>query len=472
TITLPTSTATLNGTGSSDADGTIASYQWTQVSGPNTATIGNATQASASLSGLIAGTYNFRLTVRDNDGATDTDDVTVTVNPAPNQAPVANAGNNITITLPTSTATLNGTGSSDADGTIASYQWTQVSGPNTATIGNATQASASLSGLIAGTYNFRLTVRDNDGATDTDDVTVTVNPAPVVNRAPVANAGNNITITLPTSTATLNGTGSSDADGTIASYQWTQVSGPNTATIGNATQASASLSGLIAGTYNFRLTVRDNDGATDTDDVTVTVNPAPVVNQAPVANAGNNITITLPTSTATLNGTGSSDADGTIASYQWTQVSGPNTATIGNATSASASLSGLIAGTYNFRLTVRDNDGATDTDDVTVTVNPAPVVNQAPVANAGNNIAITLPTSTATLNGNGSSDADGTIASYQWTQVSGPNTATIGNATQASASLSGLIAGTYNFRLTVRDNDGATDTDDVTVTVNPAPVVN
>ena len=473
TFTLPTSAATLNGTGSSDVDGTIASYQWTQVSGPNTATIGNATQASAALSGLIEGSYSFRLTVRDNDGATDTDDVTVTVNPAPavNQAPVANAGSNIIITLPTSTATLNGTGSSDADGTIASYQWTQVSGPNTATIGNAAQASASLSGLVQGSYNFRLTVRDNDGATDTDDVTVTVNSTPAVSQAPVANAGNNITITLPTSTATLNGTGSSDADGTIASYQWTQVSGPNTATIGNATQASASLSGLVQGSYNFRLTVRDNDGATDTDDVTVTVNSTPAVNQAPVANAGNNITITLPTSTATLNGTGSSDADGTIGSYQWTQVSGPNTATIGNATQASAALSGLIEGSYSFRLTVRDNDVATDTDDVTVTVNPAPAVNQAPVANAGNNITITLPTSTATLNGTGSSDADGTIASHQWTQVSGPNMATIGNATQASAALSGLIEGSYSFRLTVRDNDGATDTDDVTVTVNPTPAV-
>ncbi|WP_276502643.1 PKD domain-containing protein, partial [Terrimonas pollutisoli] len=353
--TVTTTTTTLSGSGGN-------TYRWVQVSGPGNATLANASSSDVSLSGLINGTYTFRLEAYDAEGAADADWVVLNVSnsqPAPNQAPVANAGNDITITLPTSTATLNGTGSSDADGTIASYQWTQVSGPNTATIGNATSASASLSGLIAGTYNFRLTVRDNDGATDTDDVTVIVNPAPVVNQAPVADAGNAITITLPTSTATLNGTGSSDADGTIASYQWTQVSGPNTATIGNATQASASLSGLVDGIYNFRLTVRDNDGATDTDEVTVTVNPAPVVNQAPVANAGNNITITLPTSTATLNGTGSSDADGTIASYQWTQVSGPNTATIGNATQASASLSGLVDGIYNFRLTVRDNDGAT-----------------------------------------------------------------------------------------------------------------
>ncbi|RZK47338.1 MAG: tandem-95 repeat protein, partial [Pedobacter sp.] len=475
TITLPTNTATLNGTLSDDADGNIASYQWVQVAGPNTATITNGTQVRPVVTGLVEGVYTFRLTVRDNRGGTNADAVNVTVNPAPvpaNQLPVASAGNNITITLPTNTATLNGTQSSDADGTIASYQWTQVAGPNTATITNGGLTRPVVSGLIQGVYTFRLTVRDNRGGTSSDAVNVTVNAAAVpVNQLPVANAGTNITITLPINSATLNGTQSNDPDGNIASYLWTQVAGPNTATITNGGLTRPVVSGLVQGVYTFRLTIRDDNGATASDAVNVTVNAAAVpVNQLPVANAGTNITITLPTNSATLNGTQSNDPDGNIASYQWTQVSGPNTATITNGGLTRPVVSGLIQGVYTFRITIRDDNGATASDVVTVTVNPAAApVNQAPVANAGADINITLPANNTAINGSLSDDADGTIASYQWTQVSGPNTATITGGNQSRPTVSGLIEGVYTFRLTVRDNDGASDSDAMTVTVNKRP---
>ena len=144
----------------------------------------------------------FRLTVTDNNGATGTDDVTVTVNAAPNQPPTANAGNNITLTLPTNSTTLNGSGT-DADGTIASYAWTRVSGPTTFTLGTANAATTTLTNLVQGIYVFRLTVTDNSGATATDDVTVTVNAA--VNQPPTANAGNNITINVANQLNNING---------------------------------------------------------------------------------------------------------------------------------------------------------------------------------------------------------------------------------------------------------------------------
>ncbi|MGK2860349.1 MAG: PKD domain-containing protein, partial [Chitinophagaceae bacterium] len=408
--------------------------------------------------------------VTDNDGATDTDDKTVTVNAAPvvNQPPVANAGNNIVLTLPVNSTTLTGT-ATDADGTIASYAWTRVSGPTTFTIGNANAATTTLTNLVQGTYVFRLTVTDNGGATDTDDKTVTVNAAPVVNQPPLANAGNNVVLTLPTNSTTLTGSGT-DADGTIAGYAWTRVSGPTTFTLGTPNAATTTLTNLVEGTYVFRLTVTDNDGATDTDNKTVTVNAAQVINQPPLANAGNNVVLTLPTNSTTLAGTGT-DADGTIAGYAWTMVSGPTIFTIGNANAATTTLTGLVQGTYTFRLTVTDNDGATDTDNKTVTVNAAPVVNQVPVANAGNNIVLTLPTNSTNLTGTGT-DADGTIASYMWTRVSGPTTFTLGNANAATTTLTNLVQGTYVFRLTVTDNGGATATDDKTVTVNAAPIPN
>jgi hypothetical protein len=100
---------------------------------------------------------------------------------------------------------------------------------------------------------------------------------PPANVAPTANAGSDQTITLPTSSVTLNGGGSSDSDGTIASYEWTQVNGPATAAIGSASGSSTSVSGLTAaGTYTFQLKVKDDDGAESTDTVVVTVNPQPM----------------------------------------------------------------------------------------------------------------------------------------------------------------------------------------------------
>src|SRR5258706_20623 len=162
----------------------------------------------------------------------------VTVNPAANVAPVANAGGNKSITLPVNSVVLNGSGT-DSDGTIAGYSWTKVSG-GAATLTNANTASLTASGLVAGTYVFRLTVTDNQGAVGSDDATVTVNPA--ANVAPVANAGGNRSITLPVNSIVLNGSGT-DSDGTIAGYSWTKVSG-GAATLTNATTASLTASGL------------------------------------------------------------------------------------------------------------------------------------------------------------------------------------------------------------------------------------
>ncbi|MFT3675248.1 MAG: PKD domain-containing protein [Chitinophagaceae bacterium] len=465
TITLPVNSASLNGSASTDPDGTIAGYLWQQVSGPSTSTLSSTSTASISVSNLIQGTYTYRLTVTDNAGATASATVTVTVNAAANQAPVANAGTNVTITLPANSAGLNGSASTDPDGTIASYLWQQVNGPSASTLSSTSTANITVSNLVQGTYTYRLTVTDNAGATASATVTVTVNAAP--NQVPVANAGADQSITLPVSTANLNGSASTDPDGTIASYLWQQVSGPSTSVLSSTTTANITVSNLVQGVYTYRLTVRDNNNATSTDLVRVTVNSP--TNQTPVADAGTNQAIRLPVNTASLNGSASSDPDGSIASYQWTQLSGPAASVFSSATAANTTVSSLQQGVYTYQLTVTDNAGATATDIVTVTVNAANVV---PVADAGNNITITLPVSTAVLDGTGSNDADGSITAYTWQQVSGPSTSTLSSATTARITVSNLIQGVYTYRLTVRDNDGATNTATVTVTVNAAPNVN
>ncbi len=109
----------------------IASHKWVKLTGPASADIGNANIASTTLSNLVQGTYTFELTVTDNGGLTGKDTVSVTVNPRPNQAPVANAGADVNIPLPNNSTTLDGTASTDPDGnnTITTYAWTYVSGP-------------------------------------------------------------------------------------------------------------------------------------------------------------------------------------------------------------------------------------------------------------------------------------------------------------------------------------------------------
>jgi dienelactone hydrolase len=276
-LTLPASTATLSGTGT-DSDGSIAGYAWEKRSGPAGGNITDPDKKTTTVTNLQEGTYTFRLTVTDNDNATATDDVTITVHAAPNQVPEADAGPDITITLPVNSATLSG-GGTDADGTIASYLWTKHSGPNGGTFSNKNAAQTTVNNLEEGTYTFRLQVTDNDGATATDDVIVLVNPEPEpvpVNTPPIADAGMDQTVPFTEELViTLRGSGT-DSDGTIASYQWTQVAGPATATVATAANAVSTVTGLQPGSYVFQLTVTDNNGATATDAVSVEVTPPAV----------------------------------------------------------------------------------------------------------------------------------------------------------------------------------------------------
>jgi dienelactone hydrolase len=90
------------------------------------------------------------------------------------------------------------------------------------------------------------------------------------NKLPVANASADQTKYLSSaSTTTITGSGT-DTDGSIASYEWTKISGPS-ATMTGTTSQSLKLSGLKIGTYVFRLKIKDNSGNTDSDYIKVYV---------------------------------------------------------------------------------------------------------------------------------------------------------------------------------------------------------
>lgn len=379
-----------------------------------------------------------------------------------NICPSVYAGNDQTITLPSNTTGISAS-ATDQDGTISTYVWTKFSGPSGGTISAPSSATTAITALAQGTYVYEVTATDNSGCGITDRIQIIVNPS-VANQLPTAEAGVNQSITLPTSSTTLNGSGQ-DGDGTISTYLWTKLAGsPAGGTIVSSGSASTSITDLQEGTYQFQLQVTDNSAGTGTDVVNVVVNPAvPDPNQSPTATISNDdISIQLPINFISLVGTGT-DNDGTIASYAWTKIAG-GAATIVQPTNDSTDITGLEAGTYQFKLTVTDDDGATGISTISVTVQPA---NLAPSVTVPSDTALSyLPTSSRTLVGS-ATDADGTIASYLWTQISGPVTATIGSPTAATTLVSVMTTiGIYIFRLSATDNQGGVGSSDVVIAVN------
>ena len=417
---ITVSSATLSGSASTGA----TSFLWSQISGPNTATITTPTTVGTTVTGLINGTYNFQLAINGGSSGQLIDQVQVVVAIPPI---VANAGANQALVSPTSSTTVNGNLST---GPITTYLWTNISGPNTPTLATPNAVSTTVTGLIVGTYTLQLSV---NGGASTDQMNITVSASPV------AAAGPDQTIQLPTNSVTVNGSGSTGA----VSYAWTRISGPNTPAITSPTAVSTTITGLIAGTYVFQLSI--NAGAS-TDQLTVTVNPAVVQ-----ANAGNNQTITLPTSSALLSGAASIGA----TSFSWTNVSGPNTPTLVTPTGTTTAVTGMIAGTYVFQLSI--NSGAS-TATTQIKVLPAAL----PVANAGISQTITLPTSSVTVSGSGST---GNITSYLWSSLSGPNAPVFGTPTTVGTTITGLIQGTYLIQLSL---NGGAAVDTMRVYVNPA----
>lgn len=188
---------------------------------------------------------------------------------------------------------------------------------------------------------------------------------PETNKPPVANAGKSRSITLPDNRATLTGS-ASDEDGKVESYRWTKVSGGH-ATLRDADTPKLEVTDLAEGRYVFRLTVKDDDGASDSDEVTLTVLPKP--NQAPAVSAGGDRSIRLPDNELELRAAASDD-DGEIKSYAWTKRSG-NAVTMRGSNSPTLNLSDMVQGRYVFRVTVEDDQGEKASDEVTVTVYPA-----------------------------------------------------------------------------------------------------
>jgi glucose/arabinose dehydrogenase len=460
-------TIQFDGSGSYDPDGQPLSYLWNFGDG----TTSTLVRPAHTFPPGSPTKYTVTLTVTDNRSSGQAS-LAISANNTPPQVTITSPAENTKYPITGQTIYKLQAAVTDQEHSSSqlAYQWQTIlhhddhEHPEPIDYSPETTTTISPLGCGSESYYYRiiLTVTDAAGLATTKEVKLYPDCTPVVNQPPLAAAGEDKSVRLPVAAVTLAGSGSDPEDGSKVSYTWSQISGPTAVVFGSPAQAITGVSNLLAGLYTFRLLVTDSQGAAAGDDMVLTVNPAenvaPTVHIQPVDN------LTLPTNSVTLHGTGT-DADGTISSYRWTQLSGTSATVSGEATPA-LSLSDLVAGTYSFRLTVVDNAGATAHDDVSLLVNAAPYVNELPIAIAGADVALTLPTNRVTLHGTGT-DTDGTISGYHWTQLSGPFAILSGENTQ-DLSLSDLVVGNYTLRLMVTDNKGSSAFDEVSVTVNPA----
>jgi thermitase len=279
-----------------------------------------------------------------------------------NQSPIADAGDDVTVADSDGNGgedvRLDGRGSSDPDGTIASYEW----------IENGASIASGASPLIAlanGTHTIVLQVMDNQGSTDTDSLIVTVNPL-ALNSPPVANAGADQAVMdsdgNDTESVTLNGSGSSDPDGSIVSYVWRD----GATVVGMGATASVSLS---VGSHTLTLQVTDNDGATAFDSVVVTVNqfvppPPPSVHIGDLDGAatGNKSTWSATVTVAVHNGSNHGGVSGAMVTGTWTgAASETGSCTTGSGGTCQLSLNNLRKrdGSATFTVTGITVSGAT-----------------------------------------------------------------------------------------------------------------
>lgn len=355
---------TMDGSGSTDANGDALVFKWALLGKPtgSTATLTNPSYPNPKFTADVAGSYVVSLVV--NDGKVDSAQAAVSITASSaNAAPVANAGVNQSVVVAT-LVTLDGSFSSDANGDPLSYKWVLLSKPtgSAAALASATSAKPTLTADLAGSYVATLVV--NDGKVDSAVATTAIT-ATAANAAPVANAGVNQSVVVA-NLVTLDGRASTDANGDTLTYKWTLLSKPtgSVAALSSSTVQKPTFTADLVGTYVASLVV--NDGKLDSTVVATTIT-ASILNTAPVANAGSSQTVAAG-ALVTLTGAASTDANGDTLTYKWTLTTKPSgsTATLSSTTALSPTLTVDLVGTYVASLIV--NDGKVDSAVATVPI--------------------------------------------------------------------------------------------------------
>jgi serine protease len=372
-------------------------------------------------------------------------------------APLAIAGPD-QVVLPGATVVLDGSASQDPDGVIVRYAWTQVAGEPVDLIGADTPVATFTAPTTSGRLTFQLEVEDNEGQISTDRVDV------IVNVPPVAEAGPDFRVATQL-VGTLDCSASVDPDGIIVGYRWEQLGGDPVEIISDGSPVATFVAPARPQFLVFQCTVTDDFGFTDSDVVVADV----FFNAFPTAEAGND-QIVRPNGVVTLDGRDSVDPDGTVVSYDWQATlcmttAGPCEITFDDPSSPTPSFTAPGArGFAQIVLTVTDDVGATAQDTVVIhfaSQPPRVVASFAPECVSPGDL-VTLTAACV--------DPDGTVASIQWTQISGAPVTLNGADTDTATFTAPDTAEPLVFRATCTDDDGLSASATVSVGISAAPV--
>ncbi len=408
------STITFTAADASITSGQSATLHWTATNAKSAVINPGAIDASPASGGSTTVTptadTTYTLTVTDNNDATSTAQLTVTVADAP--AVTLNA-DETTITDGQST-TLRWTASGDGIGAEIDQGIGEVNPPT----GGSTTVSPSAD------TTYTITVTDSNGVSVEASVTVNVD-------AP--------------STISFTAADASITSGQSTTLHWTATNAKSAVINPGAIDASPASGGSTTVTptadTTYTLTVTDNNDATSTAQLTVTVADAPAVSSFTVSPA----TITV----------------GQSATLEWTATGDAITASIDRsvgavspATGGSTTVTPTAAGAITYRLTVTDSNNVTATATAALTVEAA---------------------STISFTADDASITSGQSATLRWTATNAKSAEIDQGVGEVSPAAGGSVqvspTADTTYTLTVTDNNDATSTAQLTVTVADAPAV-
>ena len=395
---------------SSDLLGTIVSYEWD---------FGNGDTASGSLidyTYTIAGTYVANLTVTDDSANTNTVTATITVNegPPPANIPPTAVLDTTLLDAGTSNISFDASGSSDTDGTIASYVWNFGDGSS----GNGVYAEHQF--VADGDYLVHLTVIDNQGASAQDQIIITVEAPPAINIPPTAIISASIVEKIihlewdyPTDNPDLAGFRLYQNDNLVC-----ETTDPDARMMDCTTYIESE-------TMEFYLIAFFADDSETAESEIFSFDSKGLTTDVYSGNA--------PLSVY-FNGNESIDADGTISSFFWNFGDGDiDTAAVSTHTFTEA-------GEWTITLTATDNAGDTNSVSETVIVTDP---NLAPVAHDGSLIVTENSSTNGTLS---ASDSDNDPLTFS----------IVSNGSKGTAHVTNIATGAYTY--TPNNNASGTDT--------------